>query len=79
MRRQQRSEVPVQTGDKADGMGVGQLVEAEPAVLLRDLDSEGAHLPQAGDVLPRDLPVAVDGIAVHFVPHEGRELFHERP
>ena len=45
-------------------------VKPEAAVLLRDLDAEGAQLREPLDDARRDLPLAVDRVGVHLLDEE---------
>jgi hypothetical protein len=48
------------------------------AVLLRDLEAEGPHLPEPVHDLGRDLPVPVDLLGVDFGAEELTHLLDER-
>ena len=78
-RGEQGGEVSVLARDQPHGVGVAVLAQAEAAVLGRDLDAEGADLSQTLHDLGRDLPLAIDLVAVHPLLHEALELLHERP
>ncbi len=51
-------------------MGVRGLAQAKSAVLLGDLDAEGAEVAETLDHLGRDLSLAVDPVAVHLLGEE---------
>ncbi len=78
-RGEQGSEVAVLAGHQPDRVGVAVLAQAEAAVLGRDLDAERADVAQALHDLSGDLPVPIDLVAVHPLPHEPLEPLHERP
>ena len=77
-RGEQRREVAVLAGHQSDRVGVAVLAQPQAAVLGRDLDAEGADVAQLLHELGRNLPVAVDLVAIHPLLHEALELVHER-
>jgi len=56
---------------------IGQLRQAEPAVLPGDLDAERAQLPQALNHRLGDFAFAIDAVRVDVVPQEALELVEE--
>ena len=78
-RREQRGQVAVDAGDHADRVGVAGLAQAEPAVLLGNLDAEGAELPEPLDHVGGNLALPVDPIAVDPLDEESLQPLHERP
>ena len=57
-------------------MYVAHLRQTESAVLLRDLDAEGAHVAQLLHNGLRYLPGAIDFLRINAL-HEGAQLVHE--
>ena len=74
---QQCGEVSVNTAQHLHDLRVFELVEAQTAVLSRNLHAEGAHLGELRDVVHVVLASRVHLDAVPGVPEEGLELVEE--
>ena len=58
------------TGHQSESPVVRDLREAKPAVLARDLDSEGSQLGEPLEYRVGHPPVPVEGVAIHMLLHE---------
>ncbi len=65
VRGNERGQVCVPTAEQHRGAAVIDLRQTEAAVLLRNLDGEGAHGEEVVDILLRDFAGAIDLIRVH--------------
>ena len=68
VRGEKRHDVAVSGPHHLHGTSVFGLVEPEPAVLRRDLDSECADLPEVVDDVGADLPLPVDPVGIDLIP-----------
>ncbi len=62
--------LPVLAGDQANRLGVHELDKPEPAILSRNLDSEGAQLTEPLYDIRWNLRFAVNPVAIDLFPHE---------
>ncbi len=75
---EQRRQRAVDRRHQLDRPHVGELRQPEAAVFPRDLDPEGAQLPQPGNNLLGDLALAVDAVRVDALPQESLESLEKR-
>ena len=75
---EQGDEASVDGADDLHDLAVLGLIEAVAAVLLRDLEAEGPHLPEPLHHIGRDLAVTVDLLGVDFGAQELSQLLDER-
>src|SRR5436309_1637966 len=74
---EERGERSVDRGDELDRLHVRELREAEPAVFARNLDAEGAELPQLVDDLFRNLAFAIDAVGIDLLAQKALEVIEE--
>jgi len=79
VRGEQRADVAVEASDELHDGHVLAHAEAEPAVLLRDLEPERAELAQPVDDFLRVLAGLVDDDRIDLLAQERREPVVERP
>ena len=70
-------EVAVHHSEQLHDLGVFELVEAQPAILLGDLHAEGAHLCELGHPFSGVLSGRIDLHRVPLIGQEGPELLEE--